>query len=168
MKVTPLIQAIWKEDDNLIRQMAKDALAINEKDSDGRTALIEAIVKQHLEYVELFIQNGADVNTIDADGWMPIHFAAQEYNPSIVKLLLSKKVLVNEKNQHGNPPLFIALNNLNRDRASTLEICHLLLEAGADPTIENNYGVSVISLYRDTIQDKEIASFLSEYIRKSG
>ncbi len=161
MKVTPLIEAMWKEDDKLVKRLIQDPAIINKKDSDGRTALIEAIIRRNHEYVELFIQKGADVNTIDAGGWSPLHFAAQECDTYIIKLLLDKNVSVNDKNQHGNTPLFVALNNLNRDRESTIETCHLLLEKGADPNIANNYDVSVMSLFRDSIKDDEVVSLLN-------
>lgn len=39
MNVTPLIEAIWAEEDVLIRSLGTDASAINAPDSDGRTAL---------------------------------------------------------------------------------------------------------------------------------
>ena len=160
MEITPLIEAIWKEDDALVRTLARDVGTINDKDSDGRNTLVEAIVKQHNSYVELFVTQGADLVSPDRGGWTPLHFACQEGVVSIVDILLRHRVPVNERNQHGNTPLFVAINNVQRDRSCTLQICRQLIQSGADPMIQNNYGVSPLSLAQDTLKDDELVSIL--------
>ncbi len=162
MKVTPLIEAIWKEDDSLVRTLSLDSDAINEKDSDGRNALVEAIVKQHHSYVELFVAQGADIVSPDLGGWTPLHFACQEGVAQTIDILLTHKVPIDERNQHGNTPLSVALNNLQRDRSGTLKVCRMLVGAGADPIIQNDYGVSPLSLARDTLKDDELVKILEK------
>mmetsp|Transcript_2686 Transcript_2686/g.4038 ORF Transcript_2686/g.4038 Transcript_2686/m.4038 type:complete len:455 (+) Transcript_2686:56-1420(+) len=63
------------------------------------------------------------------NGWTPLHYACYRGHKGIVEELLNRNVNVNRANDDGFSPLFYAAQQEHVD------ICALLLQAGADPTI---------------------------------
>ncbi|XP_044528716.1 2-5A-dependent ribonuclease [Gracilinanus agilis] len=80
---TPLILAVEKEDDELVKMLLKqDGIDINETDSDGNTALLLAVEKNHFDIAKLLCESGAK-----ADCEELINIAERKYNPKMKRLL---------------------------------------------------------------------------------
>ena len=124
---------------DLVKEVLSKGAFINSKlPQNGSTALHMAIWLQHQNVAEHLITAGADCEVKDNDGCRPIHtaaWAAFEGDPKTLTLLLEKQVELEPVSNTGNTPLHFA--------ASSSDTCvRLLLEAGANPLIKNNDGLT--------------------------
>ena len=107
------------------------------------TDIFTAVWNGDAELVKLFVDGDArmtgacDVSEF-GDGWTPLHYASYRGATQIVQCLLdaapAKAALVNKQNDKGFTALFYAA------QTSRLDICNLLLDAGADPCISGISG----------------------------
>ena len=109
------------------RILATDPEALRKIDKAGLTPLLLAVKEGQVEMVGVLLAAGADPNQTSPQNWSPLHEAAVTGKPEIVRMLLGKgaKPMVFEVQNHGTP-LHIACFHGN------LEICQLLVKAGAD------------------------------------
>ena len=70
---------------------------------------------------------GAGPLAVREDGWNAMLFAAKTGKGLVVKMLLAYKPLIDSKNKVGTTALMCAAEN------GHLEICEMLLKAGANP-----------------------------------
>jgi ankyrin repeat protein len=68
-----------------------------------------------------------------------LHSAVLWNNNKLVKLLLRKNVNLNAKDKEGYTPLMLAAV------FGYLEVCQILIDAGADSTMKNNLGLDYIT-----------------------
>mgnify|MGYP003627944809 CR=1 FL=1 len=128
--------------DNLIAEIESSG-DIDQPDENGRTLLMWAALEGDEKAVALLVQCGASVNIRDRkSGYSALDFAAQEQVPEIVKILLSAGADLEARDKFGNTALYRATYYSN-GRGETIKE---LLAQGADPTSENEYGVSPLSL----------------------
>jgi ankyrin repeat protein len=66
---------------------------------------------------------------------------------------------INQKDDLGNTPLMIAVQYMD------IDIIHILLDKGADPSIEDDLGVSALTMATDS-ENKEIVGQLKSYTTK--
>ncbi|MER6925773.1 ankyrin repeat domain-containing protein, partial [Streptomyces spiralis] len=71
-------------------------------------------------------------------GWTPLHFAADEQDAAAVGSLLAAGAGVDVPDEQGNTPLWQAVFTYRGDGA----VLSLLVNAGADPDMDNFHGVS--------------------------
>lgn len=88
------------------------------------------------------MSNGADPDLADNGGWTSLHFVSQDNQFEIMRLLLDYAKCIDARNSYGNSPLSNSVFAFRGDGTGI----KLLLAAGADPKLENNYGVSPKSL----------------------
>ena len=126
-------------------------------DEYGRNNLHYAASEGDLEKVRSLIDGGLDVNAVDDDGFTALHFAVLKNQKDIVRLLLDHDATVDAKDCYGNTPLMRALSScyeaMARDKPEPGAIIRMLLQAGADPNSENNYGVKIIDSAIDCDRD---------------
>ena len=92
-----------------------------------------------MDMLKLLVENGADINKKDtARGRTALHHAVEipaELTVEPIHYLIQKGANINSPAFDGNTPLFIA------EAANNKEAVKLLIEAGANTTIKNKYGV---------------------------
>jgi uncharacterized protein len=110
----------------------------------GIFALLIAASKNYLETVHLLVEFGANVNQSDIDGKTALIDAIQEQNIEIIQFLIENGADVNWAQYNGNYlgsiPLEIAVSS------GSSEIVNLLLESGANPHINSDYGITLLML----------------------
>jgi ankyrin repeat protein len=105
-------------------------------DEYGRTPLWNTAFSGDIDGVRRELASGIDPNKGDDAGYTPLHAAIQERRIEIVQLLLISGANPNKSDNYGNVPLWTAVQNSRGDDQIILQ----LLQAGADPRIENKYG----------------------------
>lgn len=126
-------------------------------DRVGRTALHYAAADGDVSNVRKRLAEGIAPDTADADGWTPLHFAAQSNAADIAKLLLESGATVDPRDSHGNTPLAKAVFNSRGDG----DMIKLLRSNGADPYVQNEYGISPLKLAR-TIANYDVRQFFND------
>lgn len=111
---------------------------------DGQTALHRALSSNVACSLpaEKLLGAGANPNLQDQQGATPLHklINHQSKNPThIVKLLVQHGVNLNMKDKGGTSPLLLAAFD-----SSETEILQALLAAGANPTLTDNYGNTLL------------------------
>ncbi len=74
---TPLYDAIFRNNLELIKVFLKAGVSINRKNKNGKTALMEACWFDRLEILKYFIENGAETNSRDDDDKSVMEYAAK-------------------------------------------------------------------------------------------
>ena len=129
------------------------------RNSDGETPLLIATRNENVNLAHALIQYGADINAVASEGWnrcregvgqTPLYCATSHKDVAIFSLLLQKEAKTDVRCHGGDTALHqaVALSSVNK--------IQLLLDAGADPTIANQYGLTV----------DQAASRASEYMKK--
>ena len=137
---TPLTDAAVRNDVAALRQLLADGHKADER-ADGWTALIWASRSGSIEAINLLLDSGADVNLPGptGDDWdaTPLQHAILQRQPAAVQLLLDRG---GDPNRGAGPrsvaPLFLAAGDTDPT------ILKLLLAHGADPTVEDENGVT--------------------------
>jgi ankyrin repeat protein len=101
------------------------------------------------------IDKGADVNK---PGWTALHYAATHGHLAVMTLLLDKHAYIDAASPNGTTPLMMAAGY------GTPAAVTLLLEAGADPLLKNDQGLSAIDFaYRANRADS--AAMIAAFVR---
>src|SRR5215467_1891376 len=156
---TPMMFAAQQGDVDTIRVLLRAGAKLNGFEAGTVTPLIIAAAMVHVDAVNLLLDNGADPNTADWRGYTPmllvvrdshygIDLANRDRIVTIVKSLLA----------HGANPNFrlkqakaITTNDVSLDGASALllaaevnntEVVRVLMDAGADPKIATEQGMT--------------------------
>lgn len=106
--------------------------ALNAKDE---SALMIAALKGQLEIAASLVKRDADVNKT---GWAPLHYAATGGHLPILTLLLDNHAYIDAESPNGSTPLMMAA------MYGTPQAVKLLVEAGADPLLKNQQGLTAI------------------------
>lgn len=97
--------------------------------------LMLAALKGNLDLARKLIARGADVNKT---GWAPLHYAATAGNVSMIQLLLDENAYIDAESPNKSTPLMMAAYY------GSIASVKALLEAGADPTLRNELGLSAV------------------------
>ncbi len=123
-------------------------------DKAGRTALHYAALNGDLAETVRLLASGLDPRATDDNGFTPLHFATQSNSIPVSEALLAAGVEINAVDRNGNSPL----SNAVFYSGGKGSLIALLLNAGADPDLENFHGVSPIGLAR-TMANPELIKF---------
>jgi len=97
--------------------------------------LMIAALKGQTEIVRKLLARDADVNK---PGWTPLHYAATGAHLEIMQILLDEHAYIDAESPNKSTPLMMAA------KYGTPAAVKLLLEAGADPKLRNELGLSAI------------------------
>jgi ankyrin repeat protein len=96
---------------------------------------MQAALKGYLPLVQKLVQNNADVNKT---GWTPLHYAASGGHVPVIELLLDHSAYIDAESPNGTTPLMMAA------MYGSPEAVKALIQAGADPTLRNQLGLSAL------------------------
>jgi ankyrin repeat protein len=105
------------------------------RNTADESPLMLAALKGELVLCQALIKRGGDVNK---PGWAPLHYAATSENIDVVRLLLEENAYIDAASPNGTTPLMMAAH-YGSDAA-----VKLLLDAGADPELKNELGLSAL------------------------
>jgi hypothetical protein len=124
--------------------------------NEGSTALMLASGQGMRAMVQELIEKGADVNAHDSDGGTALTYASIE-DVVIVQWLLDHGAEIDPRDVVGWTPLFYAVVHGRTD------IVPVLLERGADPTLRDKDGNSVLARARQYGSPQEVLTLLKRY-----
>ena len=119
--------------------LAQPRIAVDVRNPHDETPLMLAALKGMTELAEKLIARDADLNK---PGWAPLHYAATGGHVAIVRLLLERHAYIDAASPNGSTPLMMAA------MYGTPAGVKVLLEAGADPLIKNDLGLSALDFAR--------------------
>ncbi len=130
----------------VILDSGKADKVINQRDPSDMhqfTLLKLAVQRNQLEMVKLLLKHP----TIDVNDTFPLYWAAYNGHTEMVKLLLAHpQIEVNAVNNAGETALFVFVHTNFPDEGTLRSILELLINAGADSTIKNNRGETVLDV----------------------
>jgi len=103
----------------------------------------------------LLIKKNADVNK---PGWAPLHYAATNGHIDVMNLLLDENAYIDAASPNGTTPLMMAAHY------GTPSAVKLLLEAGADPMLKNDQGLSALD-FANRASRTDSAHIISAFVR---
>lgn len=132
---TPLMFAAISGNSLIVEELLGRGAKVNAAGSNGWNALMVASAKGYPETVEMLLDSGADINAADVYLWTPLHRAVYENRESTVAVLVRHEGIdVDFQDDHGAAALHHAAVKGHQ------RIVEILLEAGADPLLQDSYG----------------------------
>ncbi|KAK6305043.1 hypothetical protein J4Q44_G00238230 [Coregonus suidteri] len=119
---------------------------INLQDEEGFTPLMWAAAHGQIAVVEFLLQNGADPNRLAKGRESALSLACNKGYTDIVKMLIGCGVNVNEYDWNGGAPVLYAVHG------NHVPCVEILLESGADPTIESDSGFNAVAMGHRNVQ----------------
>ncbi len=123
--------------------------------SEDESPLMMAALKGHLELARKLIERDADVNKT---GWTPLHYAATNGHLAIMGLLIENHAYIDAESPNGSTPLMMAAHY------GTPAAVKFLLEAGADPSLKNQLGLTAID-FAHRANRKDAAELIAASVR---
>lgn len=129
-------------------------------DVEGRNGadespLMLAALAGRLDVARRLLAMDADVNK---PGWTPLHYAATRGHIDVMNLLLEKNAYIDAASPNGTTPLMMAAFY------GTPSAVKLLLEAGADPLLRNQLGLTAID-FAQRANRSESADIIAAFVR---
>lgn len=128
---------------DIVDELIKLDVEIDDVDESGRTALLAAAYKGRHDLVQYLLERNADINKTSNEGCTPLYIASYWGHVNIVKLFLQKGADCTIAN-NGWTPLNSASNN------GHVEVVKLLLEKGANWATASNNGWTPLNVASDS------------------
>ncbi len=139
----------WKVVDALLANRRTD---VNIENASRETPMMYLALMGETNRLKALQARGGQINRV---GWSPLHYAASKGREETVRYLLSQKAIVNAPAPDGTSPLMMGALSGNR------RVVDMLLQAGADPTMQNAQGLSAASWARSANHD-QLADYLEQ------
>jgi uncharacterized protein len=150
-----IILALREPSINVVSALLETSqLQVEVRNKSDESPLMLAAFKGMTEVCDQLIKRGADVNK---PGWAPLHYAATGGHLMVLQLLLEHHAYIDAASPNGTTPLMMAA------MYGTASASKLLLEAGADPNLKNDLGLTAIDFAlraRKTDSAEIIAAFI--------
>ena len=150
------IEAINTNDLVLFKSIITEGVDTKAVDAVGRNLIFYSVIEGRLNFLNEVVSL-YDLNLKDKLGWSALHYAAQENKLAEAQLLINHGADLNNTDNYGNTVIWRAVFT-SKGRG---EMIKLLLSHGANPTIENNKGVSALTL-ANRIDNYNVAQFFNE------
>ncbi|MDO9325064.1 MAG: ankyrin repeat domain-containing protein [Methanoregula sp.] len=169
-----------------VRGLVSNGANVNFRGPHGETPLLKSLMCDDHRICKYLLESGSGVNIPTANGYSPLAFACLQNNFEYVRMLLKHKADINQKTHDGWTPLLIASTNSsvffeNQEhdfyRSLTeimykyahyhpdynpLHIINMLLNAGANPTDSNMFGMTPL-MAASSMANYRIAGTILEY-----
>lgn len=139
----------WKVVEVLLANRRTD---VNIQNASRETPMMYLALMGQTDRLKELQKRGGQINHV---GWTPLHYAASKGREDTVRYLLSQQAIVNAPAPDGTSPLMMAALSGNRT------VVDMLLQAGADPTMQNAQSLSAASWARSANHDK-LANYLEQ------
>lgn len=153
---------------------------LNEQNNMGYTTLLEMVRENNCEqYVKSLLEHGANPNIVANDGVSPLVLACADKKNDCVKLLIDGGAQLDYKVPGTGTTAFLMAAS-----QSSMDICSLLKEAGADVNVVDSFGKNALltAIFKsdqfmkkkEKIEHRELCFFLSDigidinYVAPSG
>ncbi|XP_037389491.1 ankyrin repeat family A protein 2 isoform X1 [Pygocentrus nattereri] len=113
---------------------------INLQDEEGFTPLMWAAAHGQIAVVEFLLQSGADPHILAKGRESALSLACSKGYTDIVRMLIDCGVDVNEYDWNGGAPILYAVHG------NHVRCVEILLENGADPTMESDSGFNAMDM----------------------
>ncbi|MBW3564649.1 MAG: ankyrin repeat domain-containing protein [Acidobacteria bacterium] len=152
---SPLIAAARSGQADAARLLIEHGADISKEGVAGGNAIMIALLEGFPEVLDVLLEAEADLNAISSEGDTPLGLAARFGGPGMVgRLLAVDGIEIDIRDGEGRTPLMHAAE-MGCDRCVAL-----LLDAGADPALEDLSGSTAIELARER-QFSNIVSLLT-------
>jgi ankyrin repeat protein len=131
--------------------LKQPGIQIDANNAADETALMLAANANDLASANLLIEAGASVNR---PNWTPLHYAASKGHTEMMRLLIDNDAYIDSESPNGTTPLMMAAYY------ATPKAVKLMLEEGADPTLQNKDGQTALDMALS--KDKKLSA---QYIR---
>lgn len=138
--------------------LSQSGVKVDVRNAAGESPLMMAALKGHLSQANQLIKKGANVNK---PGWTPLHYASTNATPvslEMVQLLLEHHAYIDAESPNRSTPLMMAA------QYGQLVVVQALLDAGADPLLKNEQGLTAIDFARRAGRVDAVAA-ISGFIR---
>jgi len=142
----------WKAAQVLANAPKIEAEARNKNDE---SPLMLAALNNQLDIAKVLIEKDADVNK---PGWAPLHYAASKGHVEMMALLLDNDAYIDAESPNKTTPLMMAA------MYGSTSAVKALLEAGADPFLKNEQGLTAID-FAQRVNRAEAAGIIAAFIR---
>ena len=131
--------------------LKQPGIQIDATNAADETALMLAANANDLASANLLIEAGASLNR---PNWTPLHYAASKGHTEMMRLLIDNDAYIDSESPNGTTPLMMAAYY------ATPKAVKLMLEEGADPTLQNKDGQTALDMALS--KDKKLSA---QYIR---
>lgn len=135
--------------------IANPATRVEVRTTEDESPLMLAALRGYAAVCQQLLERDADVNK---PGWTPLHYAATGGHDDIIQILLDHDAYVDAASPNGSTPLMMAA------MYGSSSAVRLLLEAGADPTLKNDLGLTAID-FASKVQKTDSVAIIAEFIR---
>jgi len=164
---SPLHIAVENNHINMIKLLCKYSKTnINAQlNSDGITPLFMAANEGHLECARYLLSKKANINTPSTNNHTPLFIAANRGHVDMVELLITENAIIDVPGKDNITPLFTAilLPKENDNCHKQIRITKMLLEAGADPNIQNQKMLLTPLILATDLHNHTIAKLLLKH-----
>lgn len=139
----PLIEAIEADDTAGVKAILAEGLKDSQRCRHTESALAVAARRGNMEVVKALFAAGAEPVEPRCPNPSPLWEASEQGHADVVALLLSRKADIHFKVGIGSTPLLAALSGPLIEEGPAGDVkktAELLLDAGSDPNVENQYG----------------------------
>jgi len=152
--------AVSKGNTNLVKMLLKHQQLIDVKTGDGATPLNLTVSRYHpgpvpkeyLDVCKTLLEAGADQGATGKNGWTVMHMAAFTGKIEFVNMFLAYDHLINSSGSDIErvTPLMLAAGQ------GHVEVCKVLLKAGANPCATSKAGNNALSFARTMMKDEVV------------
>ncbi len=135
------------------------SLPFGPQQSQSTPSLFNVVQTGELTEVITLIGAGAGLETKDQYGQTPLTYAVEARRRDVVSVLLAAGANVNVRTDSNWTPLMYAVRD-----AESLELPIMLLNAGADPTVVNDEGQTVLDLAGMTVRASPLYRRIEELV----
>lgn len=135
--------------------LAQNKIEFDARNPQDETPLMLASLNGQTDIAMQLIAMDADINK---PGWTPLHYASTNSHLAIMQALLDHYAYIDASSPNGSTPLMLAA------MYGTPSAVKLLLEAGADPALKNNLGLTAFD-FAQRASRTESAEIISAFVR---